>query len=265
MRKLRLSPEDVTKYVEDFQKMLEKSSAVISGKLKIEYNVGKMEKPPEEEKAKVVFTPVAWLKTIELVDEFSSEVAWHYLAKRDEEDPRKFILYDVIVYPQTVTSATVEMDEAAYLTWQMKIDDEDFNHIRGQGHSHVHMAVSPSGTDMDHQEKIVSQLNMDSANPFYVFIIINKKRSVHFNVYDVERNIVYEDGDVKYYIYDDNTDIIGFLSDSKLMVQKPPVKKVSATKVVAPKNTSQKRSRAFVDEKAWQEWYGSLYEYDNLL
>lgn len=267
MRKLRLSNEDVSKYVEDFQKMLEKSSAVIGGKIKMEFSVGSIKNPPKEEKAKVVFTPKAWLKTIELVSEFSSEVAWHYLVRRDEADRRKFILYDVLVYPQTVTSATVDMDEQSYLIWQTGLDDEVFNHIRGQGHSHVNMGVSPSGTDTDHQEKIVSQLTVDSENPFYVFIIINKSHKIHFDVYDVENNIVYEDGDISYYIYDEDYDLIAFIDDSKEMVQKPKpvVKQATQTVVKNVKNPPAKCSDVFDRDEKWNRFYESLYDSNYLL
>ena len=254
MRKLRLTPEEVGKYVEQFQSMLQRGTSAL-GKIKLEFDVGKIDKPPE--KARVVFTPIAWLKMTELVKEFSSEVAWHFLVDRDKSDPLTFRLYDVLVYPQTVTGANVEMDEVTYGQWLMGIDDEVFNHIRGQGHSHVNMGVFASGTDMDHQNKIVSQLTAESENPFYVFIIINKKGDISFDVYDIKNNVVYEDKDVRYYIHDDGNDIVKFLDDAKELVKKREVKKTAV-----PAKAKAKTIQACLDvcdNDGWGDWRGSLY------
>lgn len=263
MRKLRLTPEEIQEQTSKIIQMLQTAGAVTSSKINLTLDLGKIDQPPKE-KCKVVFRPIAWLKMWTLVDEFSNEVAWHFLAERDPEDPLSFILTDVIVYPQEVTGTNVEMDEATYGQWLMTIPDDKFNHIRGQGHSHVNMGVSPSGTDMDHQEKIVSQLKPDSENPFYVFVIFNKRCQIHFDVYDIENNVVYENNDVKYYIFDDDNDIVSFVSKAKeLAVRK--VYKTTATKTPtsiqkpAKQDTSTRCLDMYERDLDWEEWNRSFY------
>lgn len=259
MRKLRLTAEEVREQTEKIIEMLTTGGAT-SGRINFSLDLAKIEKPPEEKRAKVVFRPKAYLKMLELVNSFSSEVAWHFLVDRDATDPTKFYLTDVIVYPQEVTSATVEMDELKYGQWLMKIPDEDFNHIRGQGHSHVNMGVSASDTDMEHQEKIVGQLNDRSENPFYVFIIANKRREMRFWVYDIQENIVYENDDVSWYVYDDADDIVGFVNDAKeLVVDKKTTYVTNVTKTTP--NTTKKRSQTHMNDFE-QDRYARSMIYD---
>ena len=62
----------------------------------------------DNDKAKILFTPVAYAKMISLLMAFESEVAWHGVGKRVEGSV--FLISDILVYPQTVSGVTVEMD-----------------------------------------------------------------------------------------------------------------------------------------------------------
>jgi hypothetical protein len=63
-----------------------------------------------DNKAIVYFTGEAWAKMIMLLKEFNNEVAWHGVARRgDDESRNEYIISDIVVYPQTVTGASVEM------------------------------------------------------------------------------------------------------------------------------------------------------------
>ena len=88
-------------------------------------------------------------------------------------------------------------------------------------HSHVNMGVSPSGTDMGHREKIVSQL-MDE--DYYIFMIWNKSLKWSAAIYDMPSNALYdtEDIDVMVRFADGTTagDVIQDLKD-KVAVSKP--------------------------------------------
>lgn len=249
MRKIRLTEEEIRSYVEEFSKMLQKGTTC--EKIKLEIKVGKIENPPE--KAKVIFTPLAWLKMSELVAEFTTEVAWHFLVRRGD-DPASFVIYDVLVYPQAVESAFVDMDEAEYAMWRDELDDDTFNSIRGQGHSHVNMGVSPSGTDLDIRKKLVSQITEKSVNPFYVFCIMNKKHDISFEVFDVENNIAYENSDVTYYVYDNTVDLVSFITKSKELA-KPNVRGATVKK-----NTSVTRPATYVDDFEWQAWKDNMWK-----
>ena len=145
--------------------------------------------------AKVVidFSPIAFLKMTALIREFSSEVAWHGTVERIS--PTRFLVKDILVYPQKVTGATVNTDQEAYAKWMQELDDETFNSLRFQGHSHVNMGVSPSSTDIENQGRIVSQFG--SADHFYIFMIWNKSMDFSARVFDMAANSIYDTDEVE--------------------------------------------------------------------
>ena len=130
-----------------------------------------------DRKATVVFTAGAWAKMALLVKEFDKEVAWHGVAHRAaDEAVDEYIIEDIVVYPQEVSGTTVEMDTEKYAEWLMQnADDERFNNIHMQGHSHVNMPTSPSSVDLNHQEEILNMLGDDD---FYIFMIGTSRLSV---------------------------------------------------------------------------------------
>ncbi len=144
--------------------------------------------------ATVYFTSDAWNKMQALVKNFDKEVAWHGVAYRDE-DPTvdAYYITDILVYPQEVTGATVNTDQSEYQTWLMNHDDDVFNNIRMQGHSHVNMGTTPSSVDCSLYERILDQLD-DSM--FYIFLIYNKRGEKTYKIYDMAKNILFETGDV---------------------------------------------------------------------
>jgi hypothetical protein len=165
-------------------------------------------------KAVVLITPEAYNKMLTLVTEFSDEVGWHGTASRSGEGV--YIIEDIFVYPQEVTGSTVTTDQFAYSEWLYELDDDTFNKIRMQGHSHVNMGVRPSGVDDKHRQQILEQLEADM---FYIFMIWNKSLSVHTLIYDMQRNILFEDDDVTVQLLgDDGMD--DFLADAQAKVQK---------------------------------------------
>jgi len=165
--------------------------------------------------AVVWLTQEAYRKIVALVMNFISEVGWHGSVTRVGNN--EFVIEDIFVYPQEVTGATVNTDQKAYTEWLYSLDDETFNQIRMQGHSHVNMGVSPSGVDDKHRQGILDQLESDM---FYVFMIWNKSLTVHTLIYDMARNVLYEDKDIGVKLVDDEA-MDGFLADAKAKVQKP--------------------------------------------
>ena len=140
-------------------------------------------------KAKLVILLKAWLKLQALVTECDKEIAWHGLVTKSENT---YTIEDVIIFPQSVTGATVTSDDTEYSLWLAQQPDEIFNKIRFHGHSHVNMGVTPSGVDTAYQEDIVRNLQ-----DFYIFSIFNKKGDNWCTIYDVEDNIVYGDNDIE--------------------------------------------------------------------
>lgn len=177
-------------------------------------------------KAVVYFTASAWAKMVLLIKEFDKEVAWHGVAHRmgDVEgetplsaDAREYVITDIVVYPQTVSAATVEMDTEKYAEWLMKnAEDERFDHLFMQGHSHVDMAPNPSSVDLSHQEEI---LGMMGDHDFYIFMIWNKSFASNVKVYDMAVNTLYENGDVTVKLLDEDDSLDEFLKDAKSMVE----------------------------------------------
>lgn len=172
------------------------------------------------EKATLYFDSLAWRKMLTLVKEFDKEVAWHGVAYRgDDETKNEYYITDILVYPQKVTGATVNTDQEKYEMWLMQHDDEVFNNIRMQGHSHVNMGTTPSGVDETHQAKILEQLEDDM---FYIFLIWNKSNSKFIKIYDLKKNILFETADVSVEVLDDGSGIDEFLADAKKLVEDKP-------------------------------------------
>lgn len=169
------------------------------------------------EKATLTFTEQSYLKMQALIDAIDKEVAWHCVAERCEEN--KYRISDILVYPQTVSGATVDMDTKEYAKWIEQgiiSGDERFDHLYAQGHSHVNMAVSPSTTDLDHQAEI---LKMVRDNGFYIFMIWNKKNDHNIWIYDMAKNTVFENSDIKVEVEEEENGLTKFLREAKPMVK----------------------------------------------
>ena len=164
--------------------------------------------------AKIVidFAPIAFLKMTALIREFTSEVAWHGTVER--VSPTRFLIKDILVYPQKVTGSTVNTDQEAYAQWMQELDNETFNSLRFQGHSHVNMGVSPSPTDIDNQGRIVSQFT-EGSDHFYIFMIWNKSMAFNARVFDMAANAIYDTDEVEIEIGGHPFHLEGFIKDAK--------------------------------------------------
>lgn len=199
-------------------------------------------------KATVYFTELAWLKMQTLIREFDKEVAWHGIAKRGEDTSKdEYYITDILVYPQEVTGATVNTDQEKYQMWLMSHDDEVFNNIRMQGHSHVNMGVTPSGVDTSLYDRILEQLDDDM---FYIFMIWNKRKEKTIKIYDLAKNILFDTSDVTVEILDDGTGIEKFLKDAKDAVKDKPT---------TPTSTYQSNYRGSYGYGGYYGGYGSSY------
>lgn len=170
---------------------------------------------PTGQKAVVWITPDAYTKMIALIQDSEKEVAWHGIAQR-LDTPGNYIITDILVYPQEVTGATVNTDQEEYETWMMGLEDDVFNNLRMQGHSHVRMDCFPSTTDLEHQRKIVDQLEDDM---FYIFMIWNKYFKYHAKIYDLKINTLFEHGDVSVQMVGATAGLKEFLTEAREMVK----------------------------------------------
>ena len=206
---IKLRQQDIEAVRADFEEALA-SGKFSDGKFTFSKELGKLDR-----KAKVYFEPMAWIKQSELVTKFDKEVAWHGVAERGEQ-PDTFIIKDILVYPQEVTGATVTTDQEKYQMWLMSHDDDVFNNIRYQGHSHVNMNTSPSSVDTNLYDNILQQLDDDM---FYIFMIWNKRGEKHVKIYDLRENVFFESADVTISVLG----MDGFYEAAKEMVVDKPV------------------------------------------
>lgn len=195
----------------DFKKMLESTKAA-DGKISFSKILAYSNRS-----ASLYFDVMAWNKMKSLIKSFSTEVAWHGIAERlGDESNDEYIIRDIFVYPQVVTGAHVDTDQAEYENWLEALPDEQFNRLRMQGHSHVNMSVTPSGVDAQNQGNILNTLRDDD---FYIFMIWNKKGDSHIEIYDYKKNVLFEEKDISTGLYDPNrTDISAFVAGAKAVV-----------------------------------------------
>lgn len=171
---------------------------------------------PTGQKAIIWFTPDAYTKMIALIQDSDKEVAWHGVAHRVDDHVGEYVISDILVYPQEVTGSTVNTDQAEYETWLMQQDDDVFNNLRMQGHSHVRMETFASATDLEHQAKIVQQLEGDM---FYIFMIWNKYFKFTAKIYDLKINTLYEPGDISVQMIGASKGLIDFITEARAMVK----------------------------------------------
>ena len=185
MRPIRLTNKELQEILQNMRTQL-KHERSATGTVSVAY---KLKPISSDAKAHITLTEQAWEKIKQLVDQCDKEVGWHGTVERTSKN--EFTITDILVFPQTVTAATVTSDETKYTMWLMSQPDEVFNKLRFHGHSHVNMGVNPSGVDTKYQDDILKNLN-----DFYIFGIFNKREDNYLIIYDVTNNIVYEDKDI---------------------------------------------------------------------
>lgn len=242
-RALRVTEEHLKNMFKEFANYL-KTASTPDGKIEFIRTIGTLDR-----KAELRFSEVAWLKMQSLIREFDKEVAWHGTAWRDEDESKDvYHIGDILVYPQEVSGATVNTDQEKYQSWLYDLDDEEFNNIRMQGHSHVNMSTSPSSVDLTHQASILEQLEEDM---FYIFLIWNKKGERNIKIYDMKKNILFESSDVTVTVENNIFGIEHFMQEAKELVktksyasagsQYPYVYKNSTYAAAQQKPTDQKK------------------------
>lgn len=208
---IKITQECIDEIRKDFENVLN-NAKLSDGKINYTKTFGSIKRD-----ATVYFTELAWLKMQTLIREFDKEVAWHGLAYRgDDPEKDEYYIRDILVYPQEVAAATVNTDQEKYQTWLMSHDDDVFNNIRMQGHSHVNMGVTPSGVDTSLYDRILEQLD---DTMFYIFMIYNKRGDKTYKIYDLAKNVLFETSDVTVSILDDGTGIEKFFKEAKAMVK----------------------------------------------
>lgn len=232
---------------DDFENKLLKSVQEVISKGVDEMSKSKMN-------AKVIFTQEAWIKMMTMIQMFETEIGWYGLVRReDQEDSPSFVIYDILAYPQSVTSVTVVSDDEKHSQWFQDLDDDTFNHLRMHGHSHVNMGASPSGTDLNNYKERIEVIIDDD---FYIFMIWNKKLNNWIEIYDKKNNVVFDTDSIDVSI--EGIEIKEFMKTCKSMIVKKPTlyqdmpKANSKTNEKTDKKTDKKLSPKEKVEKARQ-------------
>ena len=207
---IKMTSQNLDEIRKDFEEAL-RGVKLSDGKINFTKTFGSIQR-----KATLYFTELAYLKMLTLVREFDKEVAWHGIAKRHETEEDAYVISDILVYPQEVTGATVNTDQEKYQMWLMSHDDDVFNNIRMQGHSHVNMGTTPSTVDTSLYERILDQLD---DTMFYIFLIWNKRNDKTIKIYDLAKNVLFETADVTLALLEDGTGMEQFIKTAKEMVQ----------------------------------------------
>lgn len=153
----------------------------------------------DKTRAKIVIDPTAYSKMLLLMFGSDKEIGWHGFVTRDAEDPNVFHIEDVLLFPQEVTSVTVQTDDTRYKDWLMDLPDDQFNKVRFHGHSHVNMGTTPSTTDLTYYASLIQQFKKG----FYVFMIMNKRFEHFCQVYDFDNNSMFENSEIDVIVGDD--------------------------------------------------------------
>ena len=193
MRPIRLNNEHVETLKAQVEAMLNMYNADENLTLKLDTSVVTTDIP----KPIVALTTTAYVKMTYLIHNCNKELAWHGTVSKINNN---YLIEDILVYPQTVTSTTVDSDDDKYPLWCMNLSDEVINKLRFQGHSHVNMGTSPSGRDTGNWKKFLNILKEDE---FYIFCIGNKKGEYYWTIYDNAINVMFENKDITWIVVDE--------------------------------------------------------------
>ena len=136
----------------------------------------------------VIFNPNALIKMKLFIDECSDEIGWLGTATRQHD---LIYVHDVLLFPQEVHSTTTEitpegLSEFGERLLQQANGMEVWNAIQVWGHSHVKMAVNPSGQDND--QMITFQ---KGGHDWFLRIIGNKDGDLRIDLYDYANAVIY--------------------------------------------------------------------------
>lgn len=194
MKPIMLTQEAKDNALEIFKKLLDSASG--ESDLKINITTETLLQEQGIEKPIVYVSSVAYVKMMSLINNSSDELAWYGIAARVNKN---YYIEDILVYPQSVTSTTVDADEEKCAKWFMELPDEVINNLKFQGHSHVGMSVTPSGRDTNNWQQFASILKDDE---FMILCIGNKRGEFYWNIYDKAINVFFENKDITMVIVD---------------------------------------------------------------
>ena len=212
MKQINLDEACKKELIEKFTEYVNKTR-LTNDQINFTANLSPCAEPTDIEKPTVFISTTAYLKMMLYVRDTDVEIAWHGTVERNQEQ-NWYLIKDVFLYPQVISAVTVNTDQEEYQNWLQNIEDDNvFNSIRFQGHSHVNMSTRPSGTDIGMYNDFLQVL---PRNDFYIFMILNKRGEFTFMVYDLAKNLIYENEDIDVKVFSaDSQDILTAIQNEK--------------------------------------------------
>lgn len=169
-------------------------------------------------KAQLHISAHAYAKMMMYVRDTTTEIAWHGTVIRSDNN---YLITNVFLYPQKLSAATVTTDQEQYNKWLEGLDDDTYNALRFQGHSHVNFGATPSGTDLNFYDTILQVL---PKNDYYIFMILNKRGDMTFLIYDLAQNLIYENNDIELHIGDETENLVHTIDlEKEIYCEKPTI------------------------------------------
>lgn len=159
---------------------------------------------------KILFKAEALIKQNTLIATHNHEVCWYGLV--DRIDDETFVIEDILVHPQNVTSTSVRIDDADILEWTANIPDEIYNKIKFSGHSHVQMGVFRSQQDEETEKGHAQQLPNGG---YYIFVVANQFGRSDYRVYIKENDELIKYDDVEYDVIVGDKTLVEFRIESE--------------------------------------------------
>lgn len=203
----------------------------------------------------IYITADAYIKMRKLVEATETEIGWYGTVEEVPGLQRTYIINDIIVYPQHVTGATCEQDDDRMFDFEMSLTNEQVNHKRFHGHSHVNMGVTPSSVDENFYQDLLTQVT-----DYFIITITNKRHDYTVRFYDIENNILYSDLPILL-LTEQGQDINFWYSDVIKQVVKPTPVVTEPSRIVVPQKTGY-YSHIDDEEKPKSKWTSP---YDDLV
>ena len=242
------------------EKLLEKYDSTLymnTNTIKVELDIKDMleEYITEQQvsEPEIYITPDAYIKMRKLVDDNTTEIGW-YGTVTQMPGLNSYVIDDILVYPQTVTSTTCEQDNERIFEFEMSLTTEQVNHKRFQGHSHVNMGVTPSGVDEQFYQDLLSQVQ-----DYFIICVTNKRNEYTVRFYDIANNILYTDIKIQV-LLENGTDVESWLEDTKEQLKTRVLHNTYSVGSASYLSNSSKKQKSIWDEEddehEWDPYFG---------
>ncbi|MCL2111936.1 MAG: hypothetical protein FWH32_06800 [Clostridiales bacterium] len=137
----------------------------------------------------------AFVKMLMYTAKCSTEVAWYGFVSRDKDT---YTIEDVFLFPQSVTEATVSVEEEKLALWHdenIGKDPDKVDKFRFHGHSHPNSNVKLSKVDVDYRLQTTSEYQPETQE-YHLFMIINKSGEISLQLFDFFDMIAYSTDDI---------------------------------------------------------------------